>query len=51
VTTAIQASAPNADVEIAVDLEEETVTVDGIEDERAIASAIEDAGFTFEGAL
>ena len=51
VTTAIRSSAPNADVEVAVELQENRVTVEGLEDEQTIARAIEDAGFTFSGAL
>jgi copper chaperone len=47
VTKAIQTAAPG--VEVSVDLDAKTVTVDGDADERAVAQAVADAGFEFEG--
>lgn len=47
VKTAIQAEAPGATV--AVDLPTATVTVDGA-DEAKVKKAVDDAGFTFQGA-
>lgn len=46
-TKAIQARQPEATVE--VDLAAKRVTVEGVEDETAIASAVADAGFDFGG--
>ncbi|MGB0694772.1 MAG: heavy-metal-associated domain-containing protein [Rhodospirillaceae bacterium] len=39
-----------ADAVISVDLDAETVTVEGLEDAAAIENAIEEAGFDFNGA-
>jgi copper chaperone len=47
VTKAIQAVEPAAEVE--VDLDKKTVTVRGLDDDDAIAGAVEDAGFDFGG--
>jgi copper chaperone len=47
VTKAIRAIAPGAVVE--VDLEGKAVAVEGVDDEKALAGAIEDAGFDFGG--
>lgn len=47
VTNALKSIKDSA--EINVDLETKKVTVSGIEDEAAIAEAIEDAGFDFKG--
>lgn len=38
-----------AKAEVSVDLEKKTVSVAGCDDEKLIAGAIEDAGFTFVG--
>ena len=47
VTNAIQRAVPGAGVE--VDLASGKVTVEGADDEQAIAQAVDDAGFGFEG--
>lgn len=47
VTNALKALNENA--EINVDLEKKAVSITGLEDETAIADAIEDAGFDFKG--
>jgi copper chaperone len=47
VTKAIQAVEPAAEVE--VDLDKKIVTVRGLDDDDAIAGAVEDAGFDFGG--
>lgn len=47
VTKAIQALA--ADAVVSVDLEAKTVSIDGFGDSAAIAQAVDDAGFEFEG--
>lgn len=47
VTNALKALNENA--EINVDLEKKAVSVAGLDDESAIAEAIEDAGFDFKG--
>ncbi len=47
VTNAIQRAVPGATV--AVDLAAGRVTVDGADGEQAIAQAVDDAGFGFEG--
>jgi copper chaperone len=49
VTNAIRARAPGA--KISVDLSSGTVTIAGAIDAKAIAGAIEDAGFGFGGAI
>ena len=49
VTNAIKAVAPEAGV--LVDLEGKKVTIDGFDDEAAIAGAVADAGFEFGGAV
>ena len=49
VTSAIKAVAPAADV--AVDLDAKTVTVNGLDDDQAVAGAVDDAGFEFGGPL
>jgi copper chaperone len=47
VTKAIQALSGDATVN--VDLEQRTVTVDGLDDDDAIARAVTDAGFEYGG--
>lgn len=47
VTNALKSLQENAD--ITVNLDAKTVTVSGLDDEAAIAEAIEDAGFDFKG--
>lgn len=47
VTNAIQRAVPGAGVE--VDLTSGKVTVEGADGEQAIAQAVDDAGFGFEG--
>ncbi len=47
VTNAIKAVAPNS--EITVDLDAKQITVDGMNDEAAVAKAVDDAGFEFGG--
>lgn len=47
VTKAIESLQPGAKVD--VDLDAKKVTVDGIDDEAAIAQAVEDAGFDYGG--
>jgi len=47
VTNALKALNENA--EINVDLEKKAVSITGLEDETAIADAIEEAGFDFKG--
>lgn len=47
VEKSIKMSAPSA--QVSVDLEAKTVAVSGFDDEKIIADAIEDAGFTFVG--
>lgn len=49
VERAIRAVAPDADV--TVQLEGGLVTVDGVDDEGLVRQAVEDAGFTYAGAL
>jgi copper chaperone len=49
VEKAIKAVAPSA--QVTVDLAAKTVSVANCTDEPAIAQAVEDAGFTFEGAV
>lgn len=48
VESAIKAALPGASV--SVDLEKAAVTVEGADDDQAVARAVDDAGFTFEGA-
>ncbi len=47
VTNAIKAAQPGA--EVSIDLEAKQVTVEGCDDEAAIARAVDDAGFEFAG--
>ena len=47
VTNAIKAAAPGADV--SVDLDGKKVTVDGFDDDAAVAQAVADAGFEYGG--
>jgi len=47
VTNALKALNENAEVN--VDLEKKAVSITGLEDETAIADAIEEAGFDFKG--
>ncbi|MDK9722648.1 MAG: cation transporter [Rhodospirillales bacterium] len=47
VEKSIKMSAPSA--QVTVNLEAKTVSVSGFDDEKTIAGAIEDAGFTFLG--
>ena len=47
VTNAIKAVAPGADV--SVDLDGKKVTVDGFDDDAAVARAVADAGFEYGG--
>lgn len=47
VEKSIKSSAPAA--QVSVNLEAKTVTVAGCDDEKTLACAIEDAGFTFVG--
>jgi len=49
VEKAIRSAAPGADV--AVQLEGGLVTVEGVDDEGLIRQAVEDAGFTYAGAV
>ncbi len=48
VTNAIKGVAP--DSEISVNLDANQITVDGLDDDAAVAKAIDDAGFEFAGA-
>lgn len=47
VTSAIQAV--KAEARVDVDLDAKTVTVDGLDDDEAVARAVADAGFEYEG--
>jgi copper chaperone len=47
VTKAIQAVADNVKVE--VNLEEKTITVEGLDDDSEVARAVKEAGFDFGG--
>ena len=49
VEKAIRTAAPSADV--MVQLEGGLVTVDGIDDDALVRQAVEDAGFTYAGAV
>ncbi len=49
VSNAIKAAVPDATVE--VDHENDKVTVEGCDDQAAIAKAVEDAGYEFGGAI
>jgi len=49
VEQAIKAVAGQA--EISIELEDGLVTVEGVDDDQLIATAVEDAGFTFVGSV
>ena len=51
VTQALHGLSTDASVQVVVDLDAKAVTVDGLDDERAIRQAVEEAGFDFGGVI